>query len=381
MRCCTERFLAARGLDNLRRHPSPFHGQFAHIVDNQCSQRLDRLVVPLLLHTHTSLFLRKKKEEAVSRSRLAGLGIAVLGALSLNMGLGGIAMAQSADAPPPVLAWTPKPVEPAPYTGVHQMHTRLSEVLASHEGEDSWHHQVVDDKHLRAAYVQMAAGETSPTLLLADHRTSFIVWDGEVEVTIGDQDPFIATKGFMVQVPFRTPFTLANVGDRPSLHFEIFNANATLLYPEAAEADLPEAPEGHEWYLSRLDKPDTYERQDSKPYLDFFWEVENTEKGPNGPFTKDDRSFVNIIRGTANGVPSPTNIGHFHVDYAEFWFVMEGQISYLIEGADFFVADAGDVVYVPPGRFHRAAFHGDTPSTRIAINGYPFGSHHWPTPH
>jgi hypothetical protein len=31
--------------------------------------------------------------------------------------------------------------------------------------------------------------------------------------------------------------------------------------------------------------------------------------------------------------------GHYHLQYGEFWFIMEGQISYLIEGMDYFVAD------------------------------------------
>jgi hypothetical protein len=60
---------------------------------------------------------------------------------------------------------------------------------------------------------------------------------------------------------------------------------------------------------------------------------------------------------------------------------VEGQISYLIEGEEFFVSESGDVFYVPPGRFDRASYHGDQMSTRIAINGYPFGAHLWPTPH
>jgi ethanolamine utilization protein EutQ (cupin superfamily) len=94
---------------------------------------------------------------------------------------------------------------------------------------------------------------------------------------------------------------------------------------------------------------------------------------------RDDRNFLNIIRGP--GVPrQPDTVkGHFHLNYAEFWFVMEGQISYLIEGLPYLVADPGDVVYVPPGRFHRAQFAapGGGMSTRIAINGYPDGSHHF----
>jgi hypothetical protein len=35
-----------------------------------------------------------------------------------------------------------------------------------------------------------------------------------------------------------------------------------------------------------------------------------------------------------------------------------------------FVADEGDVVYVPPSTFHLARFHGPGPSTRLAITRF-----------
>jgi mannose-6-phosphate isomerase-like protein (cupin superfamily) len=251
-------------------------------------------------------------------------------------------------------------------------------VLQDHAGEARWRESIVADHHLRADYVQMAPGETTPTMLVADHRTSFIVWDGQIRFTIGGQEPFVASKGFMVQVPYRVPFNMEVVGDKPSLHFEVFNADATILY--AGDETPPEAPEGTAWYLGRLQGQDTYEREHSVPYLDFFAATAEAP-GPRGAFTRDDRSFLNIIRG--QGIPRQpdTERGHFHVDYGEFWFIMEGQISYLIEGVPFFIAEPGDVVYAAPGRFHRAAFAGDGMSTRIAINGYPGGSHHFEPPH
>jgi len=294
-------------------------------------------------------------------------GLAIAGAIAISaMGMTG-ALAQT------VNAWTPKPLEPAPYVKGHKPHTKLSEVLADKDPFKSWTHKVVDDKHLRAEYVGLKVGDATRPVLVADHQTAFIVWEGEIEVTIQGVEPFVATKGFMVRVPFRREFSLKNVGSTPSLHFAIWNANATILYPQAS-ATLPKPPKAQGWYLSRLDAPDSLTRQPEPIFYDFL------AQPAAGAFVSDDRMFVNRIRGQArNCDPQPaTNIGHFHVDYAEFWFIMEGQISYNIEGLPFFVAEPGDIVYVPAGRWHSAANHCPGFDTRIAINGYPRGSHHWP---
>ena len=152
-------------------------------------------------------------------------GLAVLAAMAIGGVTATGALAQT------VRAWTPKPVELAPYVKGHKPHTKLSEVLADKDPLKTWRHKVVDDKHLKAEYVGLKVGDSTRTRLVDDHRTAFIVWDGQIEVTIQGQTPFIATKGFMVQVPFRLAFTLKNVGSTPSLHFEIFNADSTFLYP------------------------------------------------------------------------------------------------------------------------------------------------------
>ena len=61
---------------------------------------------------------------------------------------------------------------------------------------------------------------------------------------------------------------------------------------------------------------------------------------------------------TWGGVPTPpaTNLGHFHIDNDEFWFILEGRCDYLIEKVGLITADAGDIVFVPPGRWHRASW-------------------------
>jgi mannose-6-phosphate isomerase-like protein (cupin superfamily) len=77
------------------------------------------------------------------------------------------------------------------------------------------------------------------------------------------------------------------------------------------------------------------------------------------------------------GIPPPpaTDKGHFHTESSEFWFILLGQIRYNIEGLPVFVADQGDIVYVPNQRWHLASFAGDGPSARLAMNGYPDLAH------
>ena len=283
-------------------------------------------------------------------------------------------------APPPVLAWTPKPTRLTPYAAPMKPRTRLSEVKAAHRGQARWVHDVVRENRMYAFWTQMAPGDKTKKQMLADTRTAMIVWEGQVRVTVDGQAPFVATKGFMIQVPYRNFYQIENVGAEPALLFESRPEGSVTFYAE--DETPPAAPAGQAWYKARLQGRDTYERQQrpnqpqlSVPYYDFFKAVQTTP--PRGPFMVDDRNYMNIIRGP--GIPrQPDHIkGHFHVNYGEYWFIMEGAISYLIEGMDYFVTEPGDVVYVPAGRWHRAQFAAPNGgmSTRISMNGFFGGAH------
>ena len=64
-----------------------------------------------------------------------------------------------------------------------------------------------------------------------------------------------------------------------------------------------------------------------------------------------------IIRGPGVAIPPDSNLGHFHIGNDEFWFILEGKIDYQIEDVGVITADPGDIVFVPPGRWHRASWH------------------------
>ena len=308
------------------------------------------------------------------RSMIQQLTCVLAGSLMYASG----ALAQQASSPQrpqPIVAWSAQPVQATAWTAPHKPHWKLSEVLAKHSGQRSWQEDIVSDRDFVARYISMAPGEKTKRRFFADDRVFWVVQSGRMRVSIDGQEPFVATPGFMVQVPYRTPYNIETLGSEPSLRFEVTGARAAPLYPID---ETPTPLEGRKYVKVSYTGRGAYD-QINQPYLDFNKAVvEANRRG--GPFVKDDKTFANIIRGPGKAPPPATDLGHFHVGYSEFWLILEGRIDYQIEGVPFFTAEAGDVVYAPQGRWHRASFGGDGMATRLAINPRPDGMHNFQPP-
>jgi mannose-6-phosphate isomerase-like protein (cupin superfamily) len=272
------------------------------------------------------------------------------------------------------LFWAPKPASLPVYVPPHRPHTKLADLLEKHKGAHDWREVVVDDDHLNAVYISSAAGTKTPLRLHPDTREWWVVMDGQIRFAIEGQQPFIASKGWMVQVPYRTAYTLETIGDKPSLRFEVNIAHATTLYPHHEKP--PEMP-GFVWQLVRLPQPPGAYDRGNKPYIVFDTIAQTFERQPKKDgqyrFINDDRAAANIIYGYERDLPpvKPGDRGHYHAECAEFWIILAGQIRYKIEGQDPFVAEIGDIVYVPKLTYHLPRFYGPGPSCRLAMNGYP----------
>jgi mannose-6-phosphate isomerase-like protein (cupin superfamily) len=88
-------------------------------------------------------------------------------------------------------------------------------------------------------------------------------------------------------------------------------------------------------------------------------------------WTRDDKSEMLIIYGHEKNLPplDPSAKGHFHAESAEFWLVFSGRIRYAFEGQEPFIANEGDVVYVPSSTWHATRFIGDN-ACRLSITEY-----------
>ena len=263
------------------------------------------------------------------------------------------------------LVWAPVPSTANAWVAPNKPHTKLADLLSAHRGHASWRQPVVRDPLLTADYVQMEPGTKTPRQFQPDNPIWWVVQSGEVRFTIEGLDPFVAKKGFLVQVPYRNVYQLEAVGSAPALVFEVKVADSPTMYP----ADETPAPvPGVEFVKVRISGKANYSEK-VRPFLDFHGEIA-AGKRVAGAFVSDPRAFANVIRGMPQ-VNNPKDKGHFHEVSAEFWFILEGTINYRIGDLPIFDAMQGDVVFVPKQMWHRARHGGTGFSTRLAMNGYP----------
>jgi mannose-6-phosphate isomerase-like protein (cupin superfamily) len=276
-------------------------------------------------------------------------------------------------------SWAPK-TAPSKYVPPNKPHTKLSELKSKHKGQANWRETIVSDPLLHADYIYSAPGSKVSKRFHSDTREWWIVMAGRIRFEIEGQDPFVAVKGSMVQVPYQTIYSMETVGDEPSLRFEVNIANAHTLYPGS---ETPPKIPGTEFISVTLRrKPAPYDNG-NKPHINLYELAKANPKYSGGRFVHDDRAVSNIIYGYEKNMPpyDPKNRGHYHPESSEFWLIMTGQIRYPIEGQPMIIASEGDIVYVPPFTFHAPRYYGEGPSCRLAINGYTNIAHLFDAPH
>ena len=280
-----------------------------------------------------------------------------------------LAQQQTQPKPVPTSAWAPKPVKTPGYTGIQKPWTKLADLKAKHKGQTTWRELIVDDGRLTGEYFAAAPGAKVTPRFHPDTREWFAVVEGEVRVEIEGQEPFMATRGSLVNIPRQTIYSVETVGKEPSLRFAVNVARAKTLYPEAVERPAP--PAGNEWTQVRINRtPGRYD-EFNQPHLNIHEAASKNEKYSGGRFVRDDKSEMLVIYGHEKNMPplDPADKGHFHAESAEFWLVFSGKIRYAFEGQQPFIASEGDVVYVPSNTWHATRYIGDN-ACRLSITEY-----------
>ena len=285
-----------------------------------------------------------------------------------------------ATAPAPIskniVAWAAKPAKLPPYTGPYRLVWRFADVMAAHKGKASWQQDVFLSRDYAGAWISMAPGEKTKTQFYADDRVFWVVQSGQMKVTIEGQEPFIASKHFLIQVPKRLQYSMETVGSEPVLRFEMRPAGESPDYPLT---ETPTPVKGVEYIKAVYSGHGNYDGKVNVPYVDFEKQiVQGGEK--RSVWLRDDNNYVTILR-SQKGVPTPPdNVwGHFHANFPEIWLIIEGTQQFLVEGEKLVTVTDGDLVAAPTGRWHRAMPYGDGPSTRLAYIPRP-DNLHWYQP-
>ncbi|MSU64960.1 MAG: cupin domain-containing protein [Opitutus sp.] len=277
-----------------------------------------------------------------------------------------------------MLVWAPMPVQPNAWIAPNKPLTRLAELRAKHASEPNWTETVVSDNLFHADYISLAPGGQTPRRFHPDNRAWWIVQDGQIRFTIEGQEPFVASKGFLVQVPHRLTYRMETVGDQPSLRLEVTIANAHTMYP-LDETPAPVA--GVTYIKARVATVKGSYDKANVPFIDYNQTVAGTAKPKQNQnqFIGDAHGIANIIRGDPRkqAPARDEDLGHLHVTGPEFWFILEGQMEFKIGALPALVAVQGDIVYAPANTWHRVRFAGTAMATRLAVVGYA-NSHVFP---
>ena len=268
--------------------------------------------------------------------------------------------------------WAPLPVEPNEWIAPNKPLAKVSELRSKNAGEQNWTETVVSDNLFHADYISMAPGAKTPRRFHPDNRAWWIVQDGQIRFTIEGQEPFVASKGFLVQVPHRLAYSMETVGDRPSLRLEVTVANSNTMYPiDETPTPIP----GVKYVRARVATVKGSYDKANVPYIDYNQNIAGNPKPKQNQdqFIGDSHGIANIIRGdpSKQAPARDGDKGHLHLTGPEFWFILEGQTEFKIGSVPAFVADQGDVVYAPAKTWHRIRFAGTAMTTRLAIVGYP----------
>ena len=109
--------------------------------------------------------------------------------------------------------------------------TRLSDLKAKHAGQATWTELVVKDPDTQAEYNSAAPGTKISRRFHPDTGDLIVVVDGQMRFEIEGQEPFIATRGSLVNILKTTFFSWEVTGDKPALWVDVNPLNFQTLYP------------------------------------------------------------------------------------------------------------------------------------------------------
>lgn len=266
------------------------------------------------------------------------------------------AMAQYAGENGPVrIVWAAHKVPESPYTGPNRPIWHIADILKAHKGQQSWDQQVLLTRDFDGHYVSLAPGEKTKCMFYADDRVFGFIYSGQVKITIDGQEPFLATKGFLFDVPPRLSYCMENTGTEPVVFYRSTPAGQVPSYPES---ETPTPIKGWRYEKARITSTGGYEGV-NQPYLDF--NAYAAAGGKSRDFAFDGHTAAHIIRAKAlTELPPPTSWGHFHENMVEAWVVLEGKLDVLISGKPLVTGEVGDVIQANNERWHRATCHPNT---------------------
>jgi hypothetical protein len=153
----------------------------------------------------------------------------------------------------------------------------------------------VRDGDVFVQYISMSPGGKTPVSTESDAEMWFVIQSGKARVSIQGQEPFVATKDFIAQIPRDTPWHMETVSDEPSPRLEVRIQDDGPLFPGTDNPTPPAAPSGYTAVKVRASGAAGQYGDCVKPYLDFQTEFVQANKSGNVSIVHNPHGFAAII--------------------------------------------------------------------------------------
>jgi mannose-6-phosphate isomerase-like protein (cupin superfamily) len=206
-------------------------------------------------------------------------------------------------------------------------------------------HELVD-----VAELDWGAGRPGPSLHVhRQHTDAFYVLEGEPVFTVGpERERVHAGPGTFVGVPPLVAHTFANESDADVRFLNVHSPASGFVASLRAGERLrdqhdPPADGGRPLADAVIRRPGDADYVADPPGLTVSL------------ISDTDALGISLSRTEAGSPPAPP---HFHRRHVEWFFVLEGAMTFWLDGREH-DATAGSFVFVPPGTVHHFAFPGD----------------------
>jgi quercetin dioxygenase-like cupin family protein len=106
-------------------------------------------------------------------------------------------------------------------------------------------------------------------------------------------------------------------------------------------------------------------QNENKPVanIDEIFKSQNSSVSWSYRVVNSDSNSATII----SQLPGEGNRRHYHPNWNEWWFILDGQWLWEIEGTKFTIKK-GDFVFIEKGKVHKITAIGDKPAVRLAVS-------------
>ena len=229
---------------------------------------------------------------------------------------------------------------------------RHSEIMGRHGEGERWAAQLVEDGRNRAVWISGPPGTTPDTHIHPDFNEWWIALDGQTQWQIGQYEPVVSNWGDIIMAPAGFAHDIRPKEGVQAIRFGVTHPNSNHDIKGVAPCRLIPVDDGQ-------GNPNLIHTK-----LKALVDRNGTSRDWTEIVVSDNRNYATYT----HELPGQSPGSDLHSDENRWWVVLQGKITWSVEGEGSFVAGPGDVVYLEKDTSYSINTTGELSSIRLTVS-------------